>query len=306
MQVISVVNMKGGVGKTTVSVALAETLAAVKGRSVLVVDLDPQASCTFAILGETRFEDMRLQRRHVAGLFGSLLTEPANARAMTDFIWRDATRVRTRAPLAMIGSLPQLQRLERDIVYTLAARGEPRDEIEDVVTERLATGLKEVRHEYDLVVFDCPPGVSTFTEAAVRVADAVISPVTLEYLPVLGLEAFVLQTIRPLRRRGVFNGKNFILFNQVRGGGEEARFADLCAMLSRDLGDDMQLMDTRLPQDAAFAKLVIPPEFPTPYGEKYGGAGPMITSVVDELLDRIDATVKPSHHLPPRRFGPVD
>lgn len=50
--VISVINLKGGVGKTTTTVAMAEILAGELGKRVLVVDLDPQTNSTTMLMGE--------------------------------------------------------------------------------------------------------------------------------------------------------------------------------------------------------------------------------------------------------------
>lgn len=50
--VFSTINLKGGVGKTTTTVALAETLSGELGKKVLVIDLDPQTNATTMLIGE--------------------------------------------------------------------------------------------------------------------------------------------------------------------------------------------------------------------------------------------------------------
>ncbi len=56
MAIVSFINLKGGVGKTTCCVALAEFLAGYHHRRVLVIDLDPQTNATPTFIGEERWE----------------------------------------------------------------------------------------------------------------------------------------------------------------------------------------------------------------------------------------------------------
>src|SRR5208337_2100934 len=56
--VIATINLKGGVGKTTTTVAVAEMLSAEFGKKVLVVDLDPQTNATVMLIGEEKWKDL--------------------------------------------------------------------------------------------------------------------------------------------------------------------------------------------------------------------------------------------------------
>lgn len=72
-QVISFINLKGGVAKTTAAVQLADTFAFMKRKKVLVIDLDPQTNATLALIGEGRWERADEERQTLAHLFLDLL-----------------------------------------------------------------------------------------------------------------------------------------------------------------------------------------------------------------------------------------
>src|SRR3546814_13919376 len=67
--VISTINLKGGVGKTTTTVALAETFSALMGKRVLVIDLDPQTNATLMLIGEDRWSALNAKGHTLARLF---------------------------------------------------------------------------------------------------------------------------------------------------------------------------------------------------------------------------------------------
>jgi chromosome partitioning protein len=72
-RVNTVVKMKGGVGKTTIVIALAETLAATDNASVLVIDLDAQASASYSIAGDQILTDLIQSGRTIDAYFEASL-----------------------------------------------------------------------------------------------------------------------------------------------------------------------------------------------------------------------------------------
>ena len=74
--VISTINLKGGVGKTTTTVAVAEMLSGEFGKRVLLVDLDPQTNATSMLIGDKRWGELNRDGRTLAKLFSDALLEP--------------------------------------------------------------------------------------------------------------------------------------------------------------------------------------------------------------------------------------
>jgi len=294
---IAVVNMKGGVGKTTVSVALAETFSSVFGMRTLVIDLDAQASCSFALLGESGFEEMRAEGRHSAAFFAAMVPAGTEAGAEDEasgglgdpgrFLTPSASRLEPSPPLSLMGSVPALQGLEREIIFNLAKAGRPRAAVEEDTAGHLARGLEAFSKDADVVLIDCPPGVSAFTEAAIRTADLIIAPVTPDYLPALGLEAFLFQTIQPLRRAGAFRGSLHVLFNQVDAREQQNRFVEQIDGVARDLGEDLRVFGTRIPRSRDMARAVEPPELPMSFEQKYLSASAVLRELAQEALDAL-------------------
>jgi chromosome partitioning protein len=71
--VVSIINLKGGVAKTTTTIQLAECLASEFSKKVLVIDLDPQTNATIALIGEEKWEKLDKQKQTLFYLFNDKL-----------------------------------------------------------------------------------------------------------------------------------------------------------------------------------------------------------------------------------------
>jgi len=320
--VISVVNMKGGVGKTTISVALAEALAVMAKKKVLVIDLDAQASCTFALAGEAGFSEIQAKKKHTYRLFkafyGALdektvvndldtsregreiartflsfskrrpdLAEDERPVKTRDLIYRDASFVENAKRLHLIGSIPELQVIERDILYRLGRMTQTQTSAEGLVARYLKDRLDEVKPLYDVIIIDCPPGISALTESAVRASRTVLAPVMPEFLSYMGLNAFVTRVIRRLRREGHFTGNAFALLNRVQALPGHDEFRDTITELADSMGDDLHMFPMEIEQAPELARAVEPPkgDRPVPIREKYGNAVPTLDDLANHVLD---------------------
>ena len=185
---VSLINMKGGVGKSTLSVNLAWHFAAYRNwmKRVLVVDLDPQFNASQYLVGVSGYKriiedgkptiwDIFEQGTRVPGI------EPRLIEA-NDAV-RRVTKIQGGGKLDLIPS-----RLE--LAFSLRNPGEKHD--------LLARALKKLENEYDLILIDCAPTESILTTASYLASDYILVPVRPEYLSTIGLPLLVnsMQTFR--------------------------------------------------------------------------------------------------------------
>jgi chromosome partitioning protein len=167
--VIAIANQKGGVGKTTTAINLAAALA-MRGRSVLLVDLDPQANSSMTFL------DVRSLQKTMYDVFTGQV-------ALADII-HPSTVPRLDIAPARIG----LAKLEGQLVGELDAHYRLKD--------RLAT----VRDRYEFVIVDTPPALGLITVNALVAATHLLIPVQSSYFALEGTDD-LLETVDRIRAR---------------------------------------------------------------------------------------------------------
>jgi len=102
----------------------------------------------------------------------------------------NVTHLGEQLPISLFASSPQLRAAERQIIVDLTQRRGGWRAIEGQVTKLLQDDLAHLRESYEVIMFDCAPGISAFTEAAIRLSDLVITPTIPDFLSTLGLSAF--------------------------------------------------------------------------------------------------------------------
>ena len=192
MPVVSVINYKGGVGKTTVTANLAAELAW-RGRRVLLVDLDSQASLTFSFVKPDRWRDDLESNRTIKSWFDSFDTgQPMH---LDDLVFRpeDVTRRLRSAGCAgevhLIASHLGLINVDLDLATDLGGATIAKARAAFLrVHRRLREGLSALTDQYDLVLIDCPPNFNVVTKTAIVASDHLLIPAKPDYLSTLGID----------------------------------------------------------------------------------------------------------------------
>lgn len=175
MQIVSFINYKGGVGKTTLAVETAATLADKHGFKVLVIDLDPQTNASFYLVTEEDWANWAESRGSLKDIFQTAINEEPF----------DVASVIMEGLFDCIDLLPShLDLLPVDL--ELAAKwGAQSSEAKVIIKDSLAPVLRD--REYDFVVIDCPPNLNLVTQNALMLSDSYVVVCLPEYFSVRGI-----------------------------------------------------------------------------------------------------------------------
>jgi chromosome partitioning protein len=173
--VVSLINMKGGVGKTTLAMQLAMG-AASKGMKVLGVDLDPQSNLSQATLGVHRYvEHLKADKPTVIQIFEGYMPPTATTGGPTSV---DPDKIIIKQ---VTGKHETLDLLPSRLELCRTLRNPTGKE------RKLAKFLVKIQQDYDLILIDCAPTDSILTDAAYFASRYILVPVKPEFMAAIGL-----------------------------------------------------------------------------------------------------------------------
>lgn len=182
-KVVSSINLKGGVGKTALSVNFA-AYCGMQGKKTLLIDLDPQTNATFSSIGVQEWTAVAKKNGTVADLLG------ARNHISAQGINKKAEQVIIKNVFENVDLIPShIDLFTVDLDLASARFRET----------KLKNALKSVIENYDVIICDCPPNLTIPTQNALAFSTHYIVPVTLDFLSAIGVGLLV-------KRVGEFSG----------------------------------------------------------------------------------------------------
>jgi chromosome partitioning protein len=192
MKTISVINYKGGVGKTTLTANLAGELAR-RDYKVLMIDLDPQASLTFSFIQPEEWKKNLAPNKTIKNWFKpspkdkklkfqDLIFEPDNVQSYLN----------GSGQLHLISSHLELINVDLELATSLGGANMEQSKQNFLkVHRRLISGIEQLEDAYDIILIDCPPNFNIVTKNAIVASDYILIPAKPDYLSTLGIDYLI-------------------------------------------------------------------------------------------------------------------
>jgi chromosome partitioning protein len=282
--VTSIINLKGGVGKTTITLALAHFLTVEHGKRVLVIDLDPQTNATVCLIPEGEWKERDESGRTLYQLFLDMIKDTHRFNADAAIV-RDVSNVGGGVPgldllPSSLGLIKIQDRLTQLVDFESYARG-PLFGLRDALSDYLPF--------YDHVLIDCPPSLGVVTLNGLAISDSYLIPVVPDILSVLGIppildrvEHFAQCTRRNIRALG-------IVISKIRS------YTLLHTEVVHRLRDDFMgrrfplVFDAMIPESTRIAEAADVMAPVNTLQQKYGNGGPydQLSSLSREYLSHV-------------------
>ena len=193
MRTVSVINYKGGVGKTTTTANLAAELAW-RGYKVLLLDLDPQASLTFSFIRPDDWQADFAKDKTIKTWFESF--SKGRPISLDSLIFEPDTvkdKLSGHGELHLIASHLGLINVDLELATELGGATLKQSKANFLkVHKRLADGLRDIEADnLDLILIDCPPNFNIATKTAIVASDSILIPAKPDYLSTLGIDYLI-------------------------------------------------------------------------------------------------------------------
>ena len=180
--VFSTINLKGGVGKTTTTVAIADFMSGKMLKKVLVIDLDPQTNATVMLIGEDRWLALNREERTVARLFKDALDPDNKGFDFDATLQRRVSNVHEAGTIDLLPSSLDLIDVQDRLASVPSGRFYAVNP-----TELLWRVVKSRLDDYDVVIVDCPPNLGIITLNGLRISNGYVVPTIPDHLSTYGI-----------------------------------------------------------------------------------------------------------------------
>lgn len=236
MKAISMINMKGGVGKTATTVNLACFMARDHDKKTLIIDLDPQTNATYSLVTPEEWEEWT---KHHGTLYDVLNLEQEmsiDGGVVNEVDINDCIMEGVVDDISNVDLLPShLKCVDMDIRLVKFPNAH----------DTLRYKLEAIKDNYDLIFCDCPPNLSLITQNGMNISDYYVIPIEPDFLAAIGaglLEHRIKFLKKLLRKDMELLG---VVFTKVRTTEDQMR--RMMAQLKVEFGE--KVFDTIIPKN---------------------------------------------------------
>lgn len=279
--VISMINLKGGVAKTTTTVALAQLLDSEFSKRVLIIDLDPQTNATVMLIGDKRWRELNQKHHTIAQLFDDAVQGETNF-DLDKTLQKGVGAVSDSTRVDLIPSSLDLISIQDRLAQMDSGEFHALTPIE--VLRRALRPLLEDDH-YDFVLIDCPPSLGLVTLNGLRISDYYLIPTIPDFLSTYGIPQIVKRVKDFSHAAGHTVEPLGILATKYRS--QSSVHNQQLNLLKQ--GKDAPLLDTVVPENndiAAAAEFRTTSTLRQKWG--YRGQFDIYRSLAKEVIDRIE------------------
>ncbi|MGL5939514.1 MAG: ParA family protein [Waterburya sp.] len=260
--IISTVNMKGGVGKTTLTVNLATCLAKHHNKRVLVLDLDSQISATLSLISPHEFAKLRKKKHTLSYLLENLINpNPWSKLEIQDIIVPNICNINGLELLP--GDIELYDEYQvSEMLHQQAVENDEKefqrvwDNFERVLIKQI---LDTVIDEYDFILLDCAPGYNLLTRSGIAASNYYLLPARPEPLSLVGIQLLERRIAKLKESHKNIQPLNVNLLGIVfilSAGGLMGRYYKQVMKRVKDDFYPEQLFEQTIPMDVNVAKAV--------------------------------------------------
>jgi chromosome partitioning protein len=261
--IIATTNMKGGVGKTTLTVNLAACLAKYHNKRVLIVDLDTQISATLSLMPPGEFAAIRSNKRTLR----NLIQEAVRGNKKLPDITRDCIS-------GYVCNVPGLSLLPGDIdlydeylvselIHRRSVQQNRTDEFEKVWNEFEVNLMRDIlmpiAQDYDVIILDCAPGYNLVTRSALLTSNYYLIPARPEPLSLIGiqlLERRIARLMETHKDNPKVNAQMLGIAFSLSGNFLTGRYYNQVMKRLNDDFSETKLFNVKIPMDVNISKAV--------------------------------------------------
>lgn len=274
---IAIMSSKGGVGKSTISLGLAETITCGTALNVLLIDADPQGSITAMM--DLEDDTPRTNRTTLVSLLSTVLDtceDTEMEHLIASGIGAGGSDIDDAERLDILPMGPGLIELERHMTRS----GREAD-----LNRAIGRLLDALRKTYDLIVVDCSPGLYLSTESWLRNCNYQLAPIKADKISLSALDLVI--DFRRATKSSPLSNWLGVVVNCYQGNDAEKLILSKVSTFH-----DLQLFQTIVPATLAFQRLGISRDDRRSYHAKYPGAsGEALRQLSKELLEHMAAAL---------------